>query len=88
MSTPDTFNTWLKNNKGYDGSNDLEEDAVPALNPTHIQWSDSSGMHTTNDVPLATIQQRIKTRERGLHMYSRPSEGFHRMQSDLRLLGC
>lgn len=52
---PATFNAWLRSNGGYDGANGLNEDAVPALNPAHIQWNDASDMHTTNDIPLDKI---------------------------------
>ena len=34
--------------------------AVPALDPAHIAWSDAYGMHTKNDVPLATVQALLK----------------------------
>lgn len=51
---PATFNTWLQHNKGYDGDNDLDETAVPALNPGRIVWP-ADGMHTTNDLPVATV---------------------------------
>lgn len=53
-SDPATFNTWLQNNKGYYGDNDLEEAAVPALNPSRISWP-TDGMHPTNDLSVATI---------------------------------
>jgi hypothetical protein len=53
-SDPATFNTWLQNNKGYVGDNNLEEAAVPALNPSRVSWP-ADGMHTTNDLPVSTI---------------------------------
>jgi Peptidase_C39 like family len=58
-SDPGTLNAWLKAHKGYD-QNDLDEAVVPGINPTHIQWSDASGMHTTNNIPLSQIQTLIK----------------------------
>lgn len=54
-ATPGTINAWLRTHNGYDGQNDFIESSLPALNPSHISWP-SDGMHTTNDVPLATIQ--------------------------------
>jgi len=54
QSDPATFNAWLQKNKGYVGDNNLEEAAVPAINPSRISWP-ADGMHKTNDLPVATI---------------------------------
>ena len=35
---PRVFNTWLKANGGYDGSNDLIETVVPKIDPSRITW--------------------------------------------------
>jgi hypothetical protein len=38
VSTPATFNTWLRNEGGYDDHNDLQEEVVPKMNPKNIAW--------------------------------------------------
>jgi hypothetical protein len=53
-SDPATFNVWLQNNKGYGSDNELEEAAVPALNPTRISWP-ADGMHPSNDLPVSKV---------------------------------
>lgn len=58
-SNPSTLNYFLQTHNGYVGDNDMDEAAVPAINPSRIQWP-SDGMHTTNDIPLATIQGYLK----------------------------
>jgi hypothetical protein len=39
----------------YNQDNDLEEDVVPNINPSHISWP-SDGMHTSNDIPYSGTQ--------------------------------
>lgn len=57
--TPATMNTWLQKNNGYvSGSSDLEESKVPGIAPSRIVWP-ADGMHTSNDIPMATIQKYI-----------------------------
>ncbi len=57
--TPATMNTWLRGNGGYvSGTSDLQESVVPKLSPSRISWP-SDGMHTTNDLPFATIKEYI-----------------------------
>lgn len=34
---------------------------MPVVNPSHIQWSDATGMHTKNDIPIATIQSLLRS---------------------------
>jgi hypothetical protein len=46
VSTPKSLNIWLQNNNGYDGSNDLIEEAVPEIDPSRIFWPDD-GMHNS-----------------------------------------
>lgn len=38
VSDPDTLNSWLKVNGGYDKSNDLFESVVPKISPHKIQY--------------------------------------------------
>lgn len=57
-STPKTLNIWLKNNDGYDGSNDLIESAVPNIDPERIFWPDD-GMHRTNDLSFDKVQSYL-----------------------------
>ena len=56
-STPKTLNEWLKNNDGYDGSNDLIESAVPDIDPERISWTDE-GFHKTNVSAHACVSCR------------------------------
>lgn len=53
-STPKTLNQWLKENDGYDGSNDLIETAVPNIDPKRIFWPDD-GFHKKNDLSYDVI---------------------------------
>lgn len=57
-STPDTLNTWLKANGGYD-NNDLIESVVPNIDPTRISWP-VDAMHRTNDLSYETVKQYIQ----------------------------
>lgn len=58
-SNPGTLNAWLRTNNGYNQDNDLEEDVVPNINPSHISWP-SDGMHTSNDIPYSGIAAYLK----------------------------
>jgi hypothetical protein len=49
VATPGSLNRWLRANGGY-VQNDLEEAAVPGVDPSHVAWNVSYGMHTTNDL--------------------------------------
>ena len=53
-STPKSLNEWLKNNDGYDGSNDLIESQVPLIDPSRISWP-SDAMHRENDLSYQTV---------------------------------
>jgi hypothetical protein len=58
-SDPGSLNSWLKNNNGYDGSNDLIESIVPNIDPSRITWP-ADAMHRTNDLPYATVVDYLK----------------------------
>ena len=54
-STPGTLNAWLRNNGGYvPGTDDFEESAAQAIDPTHIRWTNSSS-HRSNDLPWSAV---------------------------------
>jgi hypothetical protein len=55
ISTPGTLNAWLRSNGGYDSDNDLEDSAVPNIDPTRIAWP-ADGMHVHNDLSMNTIR--------------------------------
>lgn len=57
---PGSFNAWLRTHGGYEGDNNLEEGAVPAINPAHVQWNETYGMHRTNDVPFAAVTALLR----------------------------
>jgi len=59
-ANPGTLNAWLKTHSGYT-QNDLVESAVPALNPSHIEWS-TRGMHTAADLTLAEVKVLLSSR--------------------------
>lgn len=63
IANPGTLNAFLKAHKGYDSSNDMDEDVVPQVNPKFIQWNDATDKHVTNDIPIATIQSLLKQRQ-------------------------
>ena len=56
--TPGSFNSWCQGHGGLVGD-DLEENAVPALDPEHIAWSEAGGMHRTNDLSVADVAARL-----------------------------
>ncbi len=57
-SNPRTLNQWLRNNDGYDGSNDLLEAVVPNIDPSRIAWPED-GMHRTKDLSYETIKEYL-----------------------------
>ena len=57
-ATPKTLNSWLKNNDGYDGSNDMIETAVPNIDPDRIIWPED-GFHKTKDISFETVVSYI-----------------------------
>jgi hypothetical protein len=52
---PAVLNAWLQQNDGYSGDNELDEAAIPNINPALITWP-TDGMHRTNDLPIETIR--------------------------------
>lgn len=58
-TTPGTLNAWLRAHHGYVGDNDMDEEAVPALDRSHVSWSDGTSMHRTNDLSLADVAARL-----------------------------
>lgn len=72
-STPQTLNTWLKNNNGYDGSNGLIETQVPLINPDRIVWPED-GFHKTNDLDYKVVASYI---EKGRIVIGNVNAGGH-----------
>ena len=58
-SDPGTLNAWHRTHKGYVGDNNMDEAAIPNVDPSHVSWSDATGMHRTNDVPLAAVEASL-----------------------------
>jgi hypothetical protein len=63
QSNPGTLNYWLQNNNGYDSSNDFIEESLNTLNPSHVHWDDTGGMHRTRDVDLSIVQDLLLNHE-------------------------
>lgn len=72
-SNPRTLNQWLRNNDGYDGSNDLIEAAVPNIDPSRIVWPED-GMHRDKDLSYATIVEYLNN---GRIVIGNVNEGTH-----------
>ena len=53
-STPGTFNEWLRENGGYDGSNDFIESSAHKVDPDRVVWPEDA-FHRTNDLSYETI---------------------------------
>lgn len=49
---------FLCHGSSYDSGNDLLEEVVPNVDPSHISWP-SDAMHRTPDLPLSTIQSYL-----------------------------
>lgn len=62
-SNPGTLNYWLQTNNGYDSGNDFIEESLNTLNPSHVQWNETGGMHRTNDVDLSIVQELLLQHE-------------------------
>ena len=58
-ATPGSLNEWLKENDGYDSSNDFIEPAAQAINPDRVVWPDDA-MHKTNDLSYDTVASYIQ----------------------------
>lgn len=56
-SNPDTLNSWLRVNDGYQDNN-LVESQVPLINPARIAWPEDA-FHKTNDLPYDTIRSYL-----------------------------
>lgn len=61
LSTPQSLNTWLQLNNGYDGSNDLIETAVPDIDPDRIFWLDDA-FHKTNDISFDEVRNFLASK--------------------------
>ena len=72
-ANPGTLNAWLRNNNGYDDSDDLYEAVVQEINPDHIVWPDD-GMHKTKDISFETVGQYIR---KGRVVISNVMNGSH-----------
>ena len=72
-STPQTLNIWLKNNNGYDGSNDLIETQVPLIDPKRITWP-HDGFHKINDLSYDVIASYL---EKGRVVIGNVNNGGH-----------
>ena len=59
-ATPGTLNAWLRTHKGYTGSNDMEEAAIPAINTAHVGWT-AEGMHRTNDLSIESVATLLES---------------------------
>jgi hypothetical protein len=59
-ATPGSLNTWLRANHGYDGSDDLEETAVPAISPAHIFWNGTNSSHRTPDLTMKQVRGMLR----------------------------
>jgi len=57
---PGTLNAWLRDNNGYDDSNDLYEAVVQEIDPEHIVWP-SDGMHKDKDISFETVGEYISS---------------------------
>lgn len=53
---------------------------MPQVNPAHIQWSDATGMHTTNDIPIPTIQSLLRS---GAPVIANVMQGGHFVLGEL-----
>ena len=71
---PGSLNTWLRNNNGYDGTNDFYEEVLPKISsPGNVVWP-KDGMHKTNDLKLQTVQLYL---EKGRVMIANVMNGSH-----------
>jgi len=57
-ANPGTLNTWLRNNGGYQGHNNLDESKIPSINPQRIDWP-ADGMHRGNDLEISAIKKYL-----------------------------
>jgi len=60
MSDPGSLNAWLKGHHGYVGRNDMVEASIPAIDPSHIDWSQTTGPHHKSDISFEQIQVMLR----------------------------
>ena len=60
---PHTLNIWLQRNHGYTDQDDMEESVVPKIDPEHVSWNETIGMHTSNDIELVSILKSLSLGE-------------------------
>ena len=61
-ATPDpaSLNRYLQRNHGYvNHTDDLDENAVAAIDPRRIHWNDNASMHRTHDLSWAQVTARL-----------------------------
>ena len=58
-ANPGSLNTWLKQNGGYDDSDDFIEPVAQQIDPARVVWPDDA-MHKTNDLPYEQVVSYIK----------------------------
>jgi len=59
LATPATVNHFLRTHNGFiSGDSALKESVIPLIAPGRVVWP-ADGMHTSNDIPLATIKQYL-----------------------------
>jgi len=73
-ANPGTLNQWLKNNNGYDSSNDFKESVLPNITKDGAVTWPKDGMHKTNDLQLQTVQLYL---EQGRVMIANVMNGSH-----------
>lgn len=73
-ANPGTLNQWLKNNDGYDSSNDFKESVLPNITKKGAVIWPKDGMHKTNDLELQTVQLYL---EQGRVMIANVMSGRH-----------
>lgn len=73
-ANPGTLNAWLRNNNGYDGSNDFYEEVLPNISSRgNVIWP-KDGMHKTNDLQPQTVRLYL---EKGRVMIANVMNGSH-----------
>jgi len=56
---PQSLNQWLRNHGGYTDQDDMEESVIPEIDPDHVSWNETIGMHTSNDLSLDSILESL-----------------------------
>ena len=60
---PSTLNNWLRANQGYTDQDDMEESVIPKIDPDHVSWNETIGMHTSNDIQMDSILSSLSLGE-------------------------